>query len=327
MDFTTSNNDVPDFLIKTTVGCSLVAMVFLLPFVVSHFLQQRFVLALSVSFVIATCAVNLWYGFRGSYSLLVNTYFVFPASTLAFTYAIFELGAPGTYPSFLLILAYYFVLPERRAMLFNCLAAALIIPSAWIVLDSFSAIRFSACLLGVSMFAYISTHQMNKLHEQLKAQAVTDELTGLFNRSLLNSSMDQAIAQLERTRIPMALVAFDVDRFKSINDSLGHPAGDSVLRSLGELLIKRSRRTDMVFRSGGEEFLVLIHNADEQQAAIFAESLREAVEHAPLLPTQKVTISLGVSSLKKGMDSLAWTKDVDEKLYRAKESGRNCVIV
>jgi predicted signal transduction protein with EAL and GGDEF domain len=178
----------------------------------------------------------------------------------------FELRSAASYPPLLLVLGCYFVLPEKRALVFNILAALMIIPSAWLVLDPPSAIRFSATFVGVSLFAYIAIHEINNLHGQLEDRILTDELTGLFNRSSLTSSIEQAIAQQQRSGIPMALIAFDVDHFKSINDTLGHPAGDAVLTGLGNLLRARSRKTDEAFRMSGGEFLVLVHNTDQDQA-------------------------------------------------------------
>jgi diguanylate cyclase (GGDEF)-like protein len=82
----------------------------------------------------------------------------------------------------------------------------------------------------------------------------------------------------------------------------------------------------MPFRTGGEEFLILLHNTDEVQSTKLAEDLRKVVEEADLLPDHQVTISVGVSGLQEGMEMDAWIKASDEKLYRAKEAGRNMVV-
>jgi diguanylate cyclase (GGDEF)-like protein len=168
--------------------------------------------------------------------------------------------------------------------------------------------------------------EINTLHGLLRAKATTDPLTGLFNRSLLEDSLQQAIAQNQRTGVPMALITFDIDDFKSVNDTLGHDMGDEVLRGKGELLRRHTRSSDRAFRMGGEEFLVLVHNTGEGQGAEFAEYLRRDTELIDLLSDRKVTISVGVSELQKGMDVSAWMKACDEKLYKAKEDGRYRVV-
>ncbi len=321
-----TDNDVPDFLIKTTFGCSLVVVLILIPFTVNNFFQDRFVMGLATSSVGLACLINVWNGFHGRYSLLVNTYVVTPTGTFAITYAMVMLASAGSYWPILLALAYYFVLPERRAWFFNALTVLISIPAAFYVLEQDSAIRFSAVLLGVSLFAYISMREINILHGLLREQAVKDNLTGLYNRNLLDSSLEQAVAQKRRSGLPMTIITFDIDHFKAINDTLGHDTGDKVLTRVGDFLRRRIRGSDMSFRVGGEEFLVLLNNADEQQGTVLAEKIREEFEQADLVPDRQVTISGGVCSLEADMDAETWLKTCDEKLYRAKKSGRNLVV-
>lgn len=320
-------DDFPNFLIKTTLSCSLVVILIVIPFTINNIIQDRFAMALAAFSVTVACAINVWYGFRGEYNLLVNTYLVSPAGAITVTYTMIELTNSGSYWPFLLTLAYYFILPEKRAWFYNAFTALTIIPVAWFVLDQSSAHRFSAVMVGVSLFAFLSMREINVLHGLLKEQAIRDDLTGLFNRSQLDHSLQQAIAQNQRSGVPMALIIFDIDHFKSINDTLGHDAGDLVLKGLGDLLRRQIRSSDMVFRIGGEEFLVLVYNTDERQSTIVAERLRKQVEQAVLLQDRRVTISVGVSYLQEGMDTTTWVKACDEKLYRAKEGGRNRVVV
>lgn len=321
-----SVDDVPEFLIKTSLGCSLVMILILIPFTVNNFIHDRQVMGLATSSVSIACVFNVWNGLRGRYSLFVNTYLVTPTAAFTVTYTVINLGHIGSYWPLLLASAYYFVLPERRALIFNVLTILVIIPSAWIVLDQSSAVRFSAVLLGVSLFAYISMREINVLHRMMREQAVTDALTGLLNRSLLDDSLQRAIAQSWRSDVPMALITIDVDHFKVINDTLGHDKGDVVLRELGHLLRGRIRGSDVAFRAGGDEFLILAHNADEQQGVELAESIREEVERSNLLADRRITLSAGVSGLDVGWDATRWVKDCDKKLYRAKEGGRNQVV-
>ena len=127
----------------------------------------------SVSIV---CLINIWKGFHGQYSLLVNTYLVTPTACFLITHTMIKLSNAGSYWPFMLSLAYYFVLPERRALFFNILTALIFIPTAWLILEQSSAVRFSAVMLGVNLFAYFSIHQMNVLHGHLKEQALKDRL-------------------------------------------------------------------------------------------------------------------------------------------------------
>ncbi|RYX83467.1 diguanylate cyclase [bacterium] len=195
--------------------------------------------------------------------------------------------------------------------------------------------------------------RMQKLQADLKASndqlsklAITDALTGLYNRRGFDTQMEDELHRARRFRQPLGLAIFDLDRFKTVNDTYGHPQGDLVLQVFAETLLNLSRRVDKVARFGGEEFAVLLPNTDEVGAKIFAEKVRAAVEHTPvdcptcgLGKTISVTVSGGVTILRpsdntghdgKVMPSIAQLADrlfemADANLYRAKQGGRNCI--
>lgn len=321
------SGDVPDFLIKSSFGCSVVAALILLPFTVAHFIYDRNQLGMATGAVTLALCFNIRLGLSGRYSSALNTFLVVPGATVAVWYTMLEFGSAGSYWPFLLTLCFYYMLPERRALTFNLAILAVTIPTAWILLDRYHAVRFSAALFGVSLFSYISVREMNRLHGLLRERAVTDALTGLHNRGLLELTLEQAIAQQRRAGVAMTLLSLDIDDFKEVNDSLGHDAGDQALRNLGGLLRRRTRNGDMAFRLGGEEFLVLLHNTDAPNGAKVAEDFRALVERSVLVPDRVVTVSVGVSELEENMDTEDWLKASDEKLYAAKEAGRNRVVV
>ena len=318
--------EFPEFLVKTSLGCSLVVILILVPFTVNNFLQARFDMGLATLAVTFVCLINVWNGFKGRYSLWANTYLLTPIAMSTIIFAMFALGGRSSYWPILMALAYYFVLPLQRAMFFNILTIIISIPVAWQVLDTGTAVRFVAVLVGVSLFAWISIREINLLHRQLKEQAVTDKLTGLFNRHLLETSLQQAVAQHQRLDIPLSLISLDIDHFKMVNDRHGHDVGDDVLRKLGTILKGRFRGSDLAFRTGGEEFLVLLYNSDAKQGAQIAETLRADVEGQSLLPGQSLTISLGVAGYQPDLTIEDWLKTADERLYTAKQTGRNRVV-
>ncbi|BCM92324.1 response regulator PleD [Abditibacteriota bacterium] len=193
--------------------------------------------------------------------------------------------------------------------------------------------------------------RMQKLQSELKASndqlsklAITDPLTGLYNRRGFDAQLEDELHRARRFRQPLGLVVFDLDRFKSVNDSYGHAQGDMVLQSFAEALLNLSRRVDKVARFGGEEFAVLLPNTDEVGAKIFAEKVRIAVEDTPIScpscglgKTISVTVSGGVAVLvpstganNDGHVPLSITRlaeglfeMADAHLYRAKQGGRN----
>lgn len=143
--------------------------------------------------------------------------------------------------------------------------------------------------------------------------AVTDELTGLPNRR-------GAVDVLEEASPPTAVILFDVDRFKQINDRLGHEAGDDVLREIAATIREAVRDVDVAARWGGEEFLVVLRRTDD--AALVAERVRRAVATA----TGGVTISAGVSIMVGDETWQQAVRRADARLYEAKQSGRDCVV-
>jgi two-component system, cell cycle response regulator len=163
--------------------------------------------------------------------------------------------------------------------------------------------------------------------------ALTDELTRLYNRRYLFAHLDQLLARVRTDGINLAVLLFDIDRFKKVNDTYGHAAGDDVLRELATRTTSSVRNVDLVTRLGGEEFVVVMPETDLAIAIGVAERLRAAVEREPFtiradgskLP---VTISIGVTAATGADDDCEVVlKRADDALYNAKTRGRNCVVV
>ena len=161
----------------------------------------------------------------------------------------------------------------------------------------------------------------------LMEQAITDPLTGAFNRRHVDSCLMTAIERRNRTGEPASLLMLDVDHFKRINDAYGHPAGDEALKRLVTLIAERARKLDVLFRVGGEEFLVLLPGTRYDGAIAVAENLRLLVAHSALIEGHRMSISIGVSELQLGQSVAGWIEDADVAVYRAKQCGRNRVRV
>jgi diguanylate cyclase (GGDEF)-like protein len=196
---------------------------------------------------------------------------------------------------------------------------------AYLMVDTYSAIVFTASLILSSIFAGLFVGLIGKQQQQLETLAVTDALTGLFNRVLLKDHMSRAIEQNRRNNMPMTLLMMDIDYFKTINDTFGHTIGDDVLRALGTYLQQRVRSSDAAFRLGGEEFLILLNNTQAQDAQSIAEEIRKEIAALKLIPDHNVTISIGVAEVQANDDLNNWLKRGDKTLYKAKLAGRNQV--
>jgi len=316
-----------DFRGKTTLGVGVVGVILLTPFVINNFVQGRPLLGGGALAIVALLAFNAWSISRGRYYPSITLIGLVPVIVLFLVFALRKQGMVGALWCYPAVISFYFMLPERRAWLANAILLGVALPEVWSVIDHPLATRVAATLVAVSAFSAIFIRVITAQQRRLEAQAVTDPLTGLFNRMLLHDTLEQAIEQNKRTGAPMTLVTLDLDHFKEINDTLGHDAGDAVLQGVGQLLRRRLRRVDHLFRIGGEEFLALLYATDADNARNVAESLRGAIAAHPFLTGRSVTASLGVAALHPGDDWRAWMKRSDDKLYVAKSGGRDRVVV
>lgn len=167
--------------------------------------------------------------------------------------------------------------------------------------------------------------ELEDANAELRKAGRTDVVTGLRNRAAFDGRIGEEVDRARRYGTSLSLLMIDVDRFKEYNDEFGHPAGDEVLRLLGEILQNASRPSDYVARYGGEEFSVLLAETSADGACVAAERLRQAVEGSTF-PCRPVTISIGVATLEEGQaDPEQLVAAADAALYAAKEAGRNRV--
>ncbi|HWA40692.1 MAG TPA: diguanylate cyclase, partial [Gemmatimonadales bacterium] len=186
----------------------------------------------------------------------------------------------------------------------------------------------------VSQLTGVFNDMVRRLREgrlELERLSVTDGLTGLPNRRHLDTEMEREVPRHERYKRTLAVLMLDVDRFKALNDTHGHPAGDAVLRQLARVLEGNTRKGDTVARFGGEEFVILLPETPAAGALHLAEKIRTAVEgHAFTIDEQgttvPVTVSIGLARFPEhGRSSEAIIAAADQALYRSKQGGRNRV--
>lgn len=173
--------------------------------------------------------------------------------------------------------------------------------------------------------------ECKRMMDELKRMAATDELTGVLNRRQFQLVADQEMRRANRHPLNLSVLAFDLDRFKAINDTYGHLAGDAVLKAFAGLLQEELRDSDVVCRYGGEEFIALLINADATGAVDVAERIRERWAAVSTRYDQNeitTTVSIGVTEI--GPDDSQITEAIrraDAAMYDAKNQGRNQVQV
>lgn len=174
------------------------------------------------------------------------------------------------------------------------------------------------------------TRELSEANARLERMAVTDGLTGLFNHRRFHEALHSELLRCERHKRPLAVLMVDVDFFKRVNDSMGHPAGDELLRRLAEVLSADLRQTDLIARYGGEEFSVLLPETTKAEALQVAERMRESVEtkiNEGGRWTQRITVSVGVATFPEdGAAAEEVLEAADRALYVAKRQGRNRVM-
>jgi diguanylate cyclase (GGDEF)-like protein len=172
--------------------------------------------------------------------------------------------------------------------------------------------------------------EAKRLMEHLRENALRDPMTGLYNRRFLEDYVGALVSSSQRRKSPFAVLMLDLDFFKQVNDTHGHEAGDKVIKTLADLLVRNVRASDMAVRYGGEEFLLVLTDTGAAAALKAAEKIRAEVEATKIAlasgPLQK-TISIGVAEFPTDADTF-WqvVKFADVALYKAKESGRNRVV-
>lgn len=173
--------------------------------------------------------------------------------------------------------------------------------------------------------------RIKERHDQLRAQAVIDELTGAYNRRYLDEQLGGRFAEAQRYNAPFSIGLVDIDHFKKVNDTHGHLVGDQVLAETAGLIRRQMRKEDMLARYGGEEFALMLPHTDRLGAAILAERVREAVEeHSFVVPsaTIAITVSMGLASFPLDVveNDFELLKLTDKRLYQAKNDGRNQTV-
>jgi diguanylate cyclase (GGDEF)-like protein len=166
--------------------------------------------------------------------------------------------------------------------------------------------------------------------QNLAHMATEDPLTRLLNRRGLEDALQVSLARAARAGTPTAAIMVDIDHFKKINDSFGHDTGDQVLRAIAASLQRLSRAVDVVARTGGEEFLMILPDTDVPAARVLAERIRGAIGDHPLVVEQQripVTVSLGVAGIQGDVDLDTLAAEADRAMYLAKRGGRNRVAV
>jgi len=191
------------------------------------------------------------------------------------------------------------------------------------------AVGTAAALLALVLALVRSRRQLAQAREEARRNrrlADLDGLTGLHNRRYFHEQLAREVARAQRYGRDLALVVFDLDDFKSINDRIGHLAGDAVLAETAERARGVVRSADIACRVGGDEFAVLLPEASGGEAELLCERLHRAVSSTAVAEAGNVSVSAGIAELRADDDPNTFFERADQALYRAKERGKSQVV-
>ena len=303
---------------------SALSAVLLLPFTVNHFLAGRVLLGGLILAAQAMMAINAW-SLRHGRAAPVPFWLMILGFMVAVCESIHRLGLGGTYWAFPAMLVCYCMLQRRLALLLSVSTLLVSTALVWHGLGLSVALRFGATLALTVIMINVVLNVLGDLQRALLEQALTDPLTGAYNRRHLAQQLSQLARPESDVSGVNALLAIDIDHFKTINDRHGHAVGDAVLVSCVAALSARKRQSDMLFRTGGEEFVLLLPRTSARDAQQVAESLRARIAETPFLPGHPITVSIGVGVQQPLHSADDWLGAADRALYQAKHKGRNRV--
>jgi len=235
-------------------------------------------------------------------------------------------GEPGLFWLYPCLVTSFFLTESRYAIFINLAAVIVLMVHGVAFSSSVQMWSFAATAVVVSCCAYVFAHRNENQRARLEHLATIDPLTGVKNRRSMDEELSMAVAAASRNGISYALVLLDIDYFKKINDQHGHNVGDDVLVEMVALIEQNIRKSDQLFRFGGEEFVLLMPGVDETGLRAVMHNLQHIMHKFLKHPGGQVTASFGVALLKAGETPDDWLGRADSALYRAKETGRDRIV-
>ena len=320
-----TDDPLASYRIRAMYQFGILAIIIMIPFCINSFMQDRIILGIVILGIIAGIGIDAVAIHLGRAPPLPYPTLMVPVLA-AIMLAIKTLGIIGALWCYPTVCFLYFVTSRRVANICNLFVLIGTTAMVYLYVDDKTAFRFAATLIATIIVINIILSIVFDLQHRLVEQAITDPLTGAFNRRHLDARLAEAIERNQRKPAPASLLLIDIDHFKRINDRFGHEMGDKVLKQTVAIVHEHSRKLDYLFRIGGEEFLLLLSDTGEPEAAVAAEHLRRLIDEADLVPQGTVTVSIGVSELRAGDTIDTWIKRADDAMYAAKNQGRDRVV-
>jgi diguanylate cyclase (GGDEF)-like protein len=237
------------------------------------------------------------------------------------------LGVGEVFWAFPALMVAYFMLDARQATILTGGFVGCFLAIVWDDLPAMTLARICLTLVTTVLLANAFSLTNRRQLDTLRRMVSVDPLTGAGNRRAQNLKLDSVNAVFRRSNSVSSLLILDIDHFKQINDAHGHIVGDQVLVDICELVRRKTRATEKLYRYGGEEFVLVAEQTALDAAVNMAEKLRSLIEQEIFAAGIQLTVSIGVAQLQREESREGWLRRADAALYRAKERGRNKVVV
>ncbi|WP_299771996.1 GGDEF domain-containing protein [uncultured Pseudoteredinibacter sp.] len=306
-------------------GLAVFCLLIFIPFSIHNYLHERWPLLIINLLFLAAFVPSMWYMFREGKPLptwvivLVTTLLVL-ATSIPIAYH----GLVSVLWAFTITTAFYFLLSRQLAFAMSLVVLLCYGGVSIYSLEPYPAIRVLIALVVNFYLVSLLARKIQRAQFLLSELANKDAMTGALNRRLLDDYLNESLGSYERNAKRSVVAIFDIDFFKKINDERGHQAGDVAIVELVKLIKENSRKSDMVFRLGGDEMLLLIRDVSIVQAQEMLERIRARIESCDVIGTSS-SVGAVCCSLANSYDN--WINQADEALYRAKSLGRNRVVL
>ncbi|WP_416306040.1 GGDEF domain-containing protein [Neptunicella sp. SCSIO 80796] len=313
---------------EETIILSLSAASFfcLLPFCVMRLLSNDWTIALLDIFAVCAMAAIYLYVYRTRETRIAG-WALLAFYLLVLFCTIYLKGSAQLVWVYPVIVALFFVLTPKIGVLFALILLLALLPVIFRETQLVAASAFYISAIATTVFSFVFASKTREQRNQLIALSVSDPLTGVGNRRALDDKLREVVRSQTRTQRPVSMLLFDLDRFKAINDQFGHAEGDKILVKLVQVILKRIRAADSLYRFGGEEFVIVTDNTALDAAAQLAENIRGDIEQSCLSEHYPITVSLGIAQYQPGETGYDWLGRADKAMYQAKNAGRNASCV
>lgn len=312
-----------DFRLAILTLFGLVACLGILPFLVYRYLQGNPAVAIADTLIILGISSLVGYAWKSGRTNLacLGVVCVYTFGGLFVATRLGQAGVLWMYP----VLLTNYLLVDRPLATAASVFSLIALPVAGVFAHPMEALSFLVTGAIVCAFSFIFAYRTDTQRVQLEDLACHDPLTGTYNRRALERELRSAFESHRRYGTSCGLAILDIDHFKQINDRYGHEAGDMVLVDFARLIQCQIRACDRFFRSGGEEFLLLVPGTTREGLVAFCEKLRTLVVEQLHCNDTPITVSIGAAMLEGDTDAGPWMARADAALYRAKHAGRNRV--